>query len=241
MISRVTASPGTLNQPSGDPDRTPEEPSSAAFGLLSRAQALADRLQADVEAEVAELRADAHAAHDEARRLLSDATSVHEDALSAQRSAQARLQEAQEESAQLIADAADQATLVADAAARTSENLVASTQVEGAGNEVLARPGSGVGDQRGLVCGIGNELSRLLLCLLQAGLSRTLGAEGVFVDRGGVAQQPSRLVVRSVGVGAQCCHLCLNIRMKTIGKGLRPRQHAKGSRAGFFGGVVRVA
>src|SRR5659263_174297 len=130
MIGHVTASPGTLNEASGDPDRTPEEPSSAAFGMLSRAQALADRLQADVEAEVTALRADAREAHDEARRLLTDASSVHDDALSAQRSAQARLQEAQEESAQLIADAADQATLVADAAARTSENLVASTQAE---------------------------------------------------------------------------------------------------------------
>ncbi len=100
--------------------------------MLSRAQALADRLQADVEAEVAALRADASAAHDEARRLLADASSVHDDALSAQRSAHSRLQEAQEESAQLIADAADQATLVADAAARTSENLVASTQTEAA-------------------------------------------------------------------------------------------------------------
>jgi len=132
MIGHVTATPGTLSQPSGDPGRTPEEPSSAAFGMLSRAQAMADRLHAEVEAEVTALRADAHAAHDEARRLLIDATRVHEDALSAQRSAQARLQEAQEESAQLIADAADQATLVADAAARTSENLVTSTQVEAA-------------------------------------------------------------------------------------------------------------
>src|SRR5665811_1595695 len=126
----VTAPPGTLNEISGDPDRPPEEPSSAAFGLLSRAQALADRLRAEVEAEVDALRAEARAAHDEARRLLTEATGVHEDALSAQRSAQARLQEAKEEAAQLVADAADQATLVADAAAQTSENLVASTQVE---------------------------------------------------------------------------------------------------------------
>ena len=129
-MGRVTAPPGTLNKASGDPDHIPEEPSSAAFGLLSRAQALADRLRADVEAEVAALRAGARAAHDEARRLLTDAVGVHDDALSAQRSAQARLQEAQEEAAQLVADASDQATLVADAAARTSENLVASTQVE---------------------------------------------------------------------------------------------------------------
>ena len=51
-------------------------------------------------------------------------------ASSTQRSAQARLQEAQQESAQLVADAADQATLVADAASRTSENLLAKTQAE---------------------------------------------------------------------------------------------------------------
>jgi len=73
-----------------------------------------------------------------------------------------------------------------------------------------------------LVCGVGNELCRLLLRLLQAGLSRTLGAEGVFVNAGGVAQESSRLAVRRVGVGAQCCNLCLNIRLKPIGKGLRP-------------------
>ena len=91
---------------------------------------MADRLRMDVEAEAAALRADARAAHDEARRLLTDASSVHDDALSAQRSAQARLKEAVEEAAQLIADAADQATLVADAAARTTENLVADTQAE---------------------------------------------------------------------------------------------------------------
>jgi hypothetical protein len=129
----VTAPPGTLNEVSNDPEGPPEEPSTAAFGLLSRAQAIADRLRAEVEAEVAALRADANASHDEARRLLSDATVVHEDALSAQRSAQARLEEAHEEAAQLVADAADQATLVADAAARTSESLVASTQAEADG------------------------------------------------------------------------------------------------------------
>ena len=126
----MTVPPGSPNEASGDLDRTAEEPSTAAFGLLSRAQALADQLRSEVEAEVAALRADAHAAHDEARRLLADATSVHEDALSAQRSAQARLHEAQEEAAQLVADAADQTTLVADAAAQTSESLVASTQAE---------------------------------------------------------------------------------------------------------------
>jgi hypothetical protein len=89
----------------------------------SRAQALADHLRAEVEAEVVTLRAEASATHDEARRLLVDASRV-------QRSAQARLQETQQESAQLVADAADQATLVADAASRTSENLLAKTQAE---------------------------------------------------------------------------------------------------------------
>ena len=61
------------------------------------------------------------------------------------------------------------------------------------------------------------------------------------MNAGGVAQESSRLVVRRVGVGAQCCNLCLNIRLKPIGKGLRPRQQAEGSRAGLFGGAVRVA
>jgi hypothetical protein len=125
----VTAPPGALTE-TPDGISTPEEPSAAAFGLLSRAQALADHLRLEVKAEVAALRAEASAAHDEARRLLIDATSVHDDALSAQRSAQARLQEAQQEAAQLVADAADQATLVADAADRTTESLLANTQVE---------------------------------------------------------------------------------------------------------------
>jgi hypothetical protein len=40
------------------------------------------------------------------------------------------LKEAQDEAAQLVADAADQATLVADAANLTTESLLASTQVE---------------------------------------------------------------------------------------------------------------
>ena len=76
------------------------------------------------------MRAEASAAHDEARRALIDASNVHQDAVSAQRSAQARLKEAQDEAAQLLADAADQATLVADAANLTTESLLASVQVE---------------------------------------------------------------------------------------------------------------
>jgi hypothetical protein len=107
-----------------------EEPGAAAFGLLSRAQALADQLRTEVRAEVAALRAEDAAAHIEAHRLLSDATKVHEDALSVQRSAQARLSEAQQEAAQLVGDAADQASLVAAAAERATEALLASTQIE---------------------------------------------------------------------------------------------------------------
>lgn len=94
IMGGVTAPPGAPNETSGDKVATPEEPSTAAFGLLSRAQDLADHLRSDVEAEVAAMRAEASAAHDEARRLLIDASNVHEDAISAQRSAQARLKEA---------------------------------------------------------------------------------------------------------------------------------------------------
>ena len=130
IMGRVTAPPGAPNETSGDKVATPEEPSTAAFGLLSRAQDLADHVRSDVEAEVAAMRAEASAAHDEARRLLIDASNVHEDAISAQRSAQARLREAQDEAAQLVAGAADQATLVADAANLTTESLLASTQAE---------------------------------------------------------------------------------------------------------------
>lgn len=71
----------------------PEEPTATAFGVLSRAQFIANRLRREVEAEVAALRTDATAAHDEARRLLIEASDVHEDALSDQRSAAARLHE----------------------------------------------------------------------------------------------------------------------------------------------------
>src|ERR1035437_3437395 len=130
IMGGVTAPPGAPIETSGNKAATTEEPSTAAFGLLSRAQDLADHLRSDVEAEVGAMRAEASAAHDEARRLLVDASNVHEDALSAQRSAQARLKEAQDEAAQLVADAADQATLVADAANLTTESLLASTQVE---------------------------------------------------------------------------------------------------------------
>ena len=130
IVGGVTAPPGAPNDRSGDKVATTEEPSTAAFGLLSRAQDLADHLRSDVEAEVAAMRAEASAAHDEARRALIDAPNVHQDAISAQRSAQARLREAQDEAAQLVADAADQATLVADAANLTTESLLASTQVE---------------------------------------------------------------------------------------------------------------
>ena len=119
-----------MNEASVEPARAPEEPSSAAFGLLSRAQALADGLRSEVEAEVAVLRAEALAAHDEAKTLHAAATSVHNDALSAQRSALARLQEARDEAAQLVADAADQATLVADAADQTSDELLARSTAE---------------------------------------------------------------------------------------------------------------
>ena len=116
----MTAPPGASDETPADTFHTPEEPSTTAFGLLTRAQAIADLLRTETEAEVATMRAGAEAAQDEARRLLIDASSVHDDALSAQRSALARLQEAREEAAQLVADAADQATLVADAADRTT-------------------------------------------------------------------------------------------------------------------------
>ena len=76
------------------------------------------------------MKAEASAAHDEARRLLTEASSVHDDAISTQRSAQTRLQEARDEAAQLVADAADQATLVADAANLATESLLASTRDE---------------------------------------------------------------------------------------------------------------
>ncbi|MBC7559524.1 MAG: hypothetical protein H7270_09240 [Dermatophilaceae bacterium] len=126
----MTAPPGAPFDTSQDPDHVSEKPGAAAFGLLSRAQALADQLRSEVRAEAAALRAEDAAAHIEASRLLADATNVHEDALSVQRSAQARLREAQQEAAQLVGDAADQASLVAAAAERATETLLASTQIE---------------------------------------------------------------------------------------------------------------
>ena len=129
-IVRVTVPPAALNKKTEDVGFQAPEPSAAAFSLLSRAQALADHLRAEVAAEVEALRAEATAAHDEARALLIDASSVHDDALSAQRSAQARLQEARQEAAQLVADAADQAALVANAANEATESLLANTHVE---------------------------------------------------------------------------------------------------------------
>jgi hypothetical protein len=128
-IGGVTAPRGAPSETSDDTPHAPEEPTTA-FGLLTRAQAIADHLRAETETEVAALRAEAGAAKDEARRLLIDATSVHDDALSAQRSADARLVEAKQEAAQLVADAAEQATMVAAAADLTTENLLASTQAE---------------------------------------------------------------------------------------------------------------
>ena len=130
IIGCVTSPSGAPNETRNKTISTPEEPSAAAFGILSRAQDLADRLRSDVEAEVAAMKAEASAAHDEARQLLIEASNVHDDAISAQRSAQTRLQEAQDEAAQLVADAADQATLVAEAANLTTESLLASTQAE---------------------------------------------------------------------------------------------------------------
>ena len=53
----MTASPESLTEASVDPVPAPEEPSSAAFSLLCRAQALADGLRAEVEAEAAVMRA----------------------------------------------------------------------------------------------------------------------------------------------------------------------------------------
>ena len=130
IIGRVTAPPGAPKHTSDDQGLAPQQPSTTAFDLLSRAQTIADVLRSEVEAEVCAMRKEAVAEHDEARRLLSEASSVHENALSAERSALARLKEAREESAQLVADAADQATLVATAANLTTENLLASTQAE---------------------------------------------------------------------------------------------------------------
>jgi len=129
----VTVLPGAPTESADDAVTAPDESPTTAFGLLSRAQAIADHLQSQVEAEVAAMRAEAGVAQDEARRLLADASNVHEDAVSAQRSAQARLEEAQQEAAQLVADAADQASLVAEAANVTTENLLARTQEEAGG------------------------------------------------------------------------------------------------------------
>ncbi len=129
MLGPVIAPPGAPKAASDDTVPAPE-PSAAAFDLLSRAQALADHLRAEVEAEVAALRAQDSDAHVEARRLLIDATNVHDDALSTQRSAKARLVEARQEAAQLVGDAADQASLVAEAAHVTTENLLVRTQEE---------------------------------------------------------------------------------------------------------------
>jgi hypothetical protein len=126
----VTAPPGAPWHTADDESLAPHQPSTTAFDLLSRAQAIADVLRSEVEAEVSKMRQEATAAHDEARRLLAEATNVHDNALSTQRSALARLTEAQEESAQLVADAADQATLVATAANLATESLLASTQAE---------------------------------------------------------------------------------------------------------------
>ena len=126
----VTAPPGAPWHTADDESLAPQQPSTTAFDLLSRAQAIADVLRSEVEAEVSAMRAQAAGAQDEARRLLAEATIVHDNALSTQRSALARLKEAQEESAQLVADAADQATLVAAAANLATESLLASTQAE---------------------------------------------------------------------------------------------------------------
>jgi hypothetical protein len=126
----VTAPPGAPYAPSDNNAPATEESGTTAFGLLSRAQAIADVLRTEVEAEVAAMRHEAGAAQEEARRLLADATAVHDEAAVTQRSAQRRLREAQEEAAQLVADAADQATLVAAAANLTTETLLADTQAE---------------------------------------------------------------------------------------------------------------
>jgi hypothetical protein len=127
---RVTAPPGAPKHALDDEGLAPQQPSTTAFDLLSRAQTIADVLRSEVAAEVAAMRKEAVTAQDEARRLLAEASTVHDNALSSERSALARLREAQEESAQLVADAADQATLVATAANRTTESLIASTQAE---------------------------------------------------------------------------------------------------------------
>jgi len=70
---------------------------------------------------------------------------------------------------------------------------------------------------------------------------RTLGADGVLVDLGGVDQQSFRLVVRCAGLGPHRGHLGLDIGPKVIGKVLRPGQQPEGCRAGLFGGRDLVA
>ncbi|MDQ1535641.1 MAG: hypothetical protein QOE58_34 [Actinomycetota bacterium] len=76
------------------------------------------------------MQAEAGGARDEAKRLLADAARFHDDALSAKRSARARLEEAHDEAAQLVSDAADQASLVAQAADVASERLLADIHLE---------------------------------------------------------------------------------------------------------------
>ena len=111
----------------------------------------------------------------------------------------------------------------------------------GAGQEALRGQVCGVGDQGGLVRGVCHQLGRLVLRLLQPGLCRTLGTEGVLVDVRGVDQQPSGLVVRGAGLGPHGAHLGLDIGPKVIGKVLRPGQQPEGCRAGLFGGRGLVA
>ncbi len=107
-------------------------------------------------------------------------------------------------------------------------------------HEALTGLGCGLGNQGGLVRSVRHELGCLFLRLVKARLSRTLGAERVFVNAGRVGEKAPRLVVCRMGVGAQCGSLCLDLGTKLIRKGLRSRQQPERCRAGLLDGPVRV-
>ena len=76
--------------------------------------------------------------------------------------------------------------------------------------------------------------------LLQPGLSRTLGTEGILVnaDSGGV--QPLGLVVSRERVCPQHGHLCLDLGTEAIGEGLGAGQQPVGSGAWLLRSADRV-
>ena len=115
----------TREATTGDAGGTaPASPVDEALSLLTRAQDLADQLRADANREVAEARAEASRVRGETQAALDELEQLQATVGSLREEAERRLEETRAEVEIMLADAADQASLLRARATKASDEAV---------------------------------------------------------------------------------------------------------------------